>query len=78
MQVLVWFIKLNGVKTKPFMKLLSKKDVYDPHNIYTRGRSTMTLNYWVIVERCPFPNGGDGGSIPALKSSLYLMEKLVK
>ena len=32
----------------------------------------MILNYWVIVERYPFPNGVVGGSIPALKSSLYL------
>ena len=35
----------------------------------------MTLNYNVIVERYPFPNGGVGDSIPAVKFSLYLMEK---
>jgi hypothetical protein len=35
-------------------------------------RSEMTLNYRVIVERYPFPNGVVGGSIPVVKSSLYL------
>ena len=34
----------------------------------------MTLNYWVLVERYPFPNGVVGGSIPIVESSLYLME----
>ena len=32
----------------------------------------MTLNYRVIVERYPFPNGMVGSSIPALKYSLYI------
>ena len=35
----------------------------------------MTLNYQVIVERYLFSNGVIGGSIPAVKSSLYLTEK---
>ena len=35
----------------------------------------MTLNYLVIVERYPILNGVVGGSIPIVKSSLYLMEK---
>ena len=35
----------------------------------------MTLHYWVIVERYSFPNGVVGDSIPAVKSSLYLMGK---
>ena len=35
----------------------------------------MVLNYWVIVKRYPFPNGVVGGSILALKSSLYLTNK---
>jgi hypothetical protein len=34
----------------------------------------MTLNYQVIVERYPFPKEVFGGSIPAVKSSLYLMK----
>ena len=38
----------------------------------------MTLNYQVIVERYPFPNGVVGGSIPAVKSFLYLTEKKTK
>ena len=38
-----------------------------------RFRSEMTLNYQVIVERYPFPNGVVGGSILVVKSSLYLM-----
>ena len=38
----------------------------------------MILNYWVIVERYLFPNGVIGGSILAVKSSLYLMGKLKK
>ena len=37
--------------------------------------SEMAQNYWVIVERYPFPNGVVGGSISAVKSSLYLTEK---
>ena len=32
----------------------------------------MTLNYWVVVERYSFPNGVVAGSIPDVKSSLYL------
>jgi hypothetical protein len=39
-------------------------------------QSEMTLNYRVIVEKYPFPNGVVGGSIPAVNSSLYLTEKL--
>ena len=35
----------------------------------------MTLNNHVIVKRYPFPNGVVGGSIHAVKSSLYLMGK---
>ena len=38
-------------------------------------RFEMTLNYWVIVQRYPFPTGLVGGSILALISSLYLMGK---
>ena len=38
-------------------------------------QSEMTLNYWVIVERYPFLNEVVGGSIPAMKASLYLTEK---
>ena len=40
--------------------------------------SKMTLNYWVIMERYPFPNGVVGGSIRAVKSSLYLTIKKSK
>ena len=40
--------------------------------------SEMTLNYWVIVEKYPFPNEMIGGSIPAVKSSLYLMDQKTK
>ena len=35
----------------------------------------MTLNYQVIVERYSFPNGVVDGSIPIVKSSLYLTEE---
>ena len=35
----------------------------------------MALNYQVIVERYPFPNGMVGGSILTVKSSLYLTVK---
>jgi hypothetical protein len=35
----------------------------------------MTLNYWVIVERYPVPNGMVGGLIPTVKY-LYLMQKI--
>ena len=35
----------------------------------------MTLNYRVIVERYPFPNGVIGSSIPVVKTSRYLTEK---
>ena len=38
----------------------------------------MTLNYRVIVERYPFPNGVVGNSIYVVKSSLYLTEKLAR
>ena len=31
-------------------------------------------NWRVIVERYTFPNGVVGGSIPAVKSSLYVVE----
>ena len=34
----------------------------------------MTLNYWVIVESYPFPNGVVGG-IPVVTNSLYLTKK---
>ena len=37
--------------------------------------SKTTLNYRVIVERYPFVNKVVGGSIPAVKSSLYSTEK---
>ena len=37
-------------------------------------RSEMTLNYWAIVGRYPILNEVVGGSIPAVKSSLYLIE----
>lgn len=37
--------------------------------------SAMTLNYHVILERYPFPNEVVGGSVPVVKSSLYLTEK---
>ena len=37
--------------------------------------SEMTIKFWVIVQRYPFPNGVVGGLIPAVKSSLYLMEE---
>jgi hypothetical protein len=35
----------------------------------------VTPNYWVIVEMYPFLNGVVGGSIPIMKSSLFLTEK---
>jgi hypothetical protein len=34
--------------------------------------SEMTLNHRVILEKYPLPNEVDGGSIPTMKSSLYL------
>ena len=38
--------------------------------------SNMTLNYWIIVERYPKPNGVVGGSIPNFEIfSLLLTEK---
>ena len=37
--------------------------------------SDTTLNYRVVVERYPFPNGVVGGSIPVERSSLYLTGK---
>jgi hypothetical protein len=37
--------------------------------------SRTTLNYQGIVERYPFLNEVVGGSIPAVKSSLYSTEK---
>jgi hypothetical protein len=40
-------------------------------------RSEMTLNYWVIVERYPFPNGVVGNLIPAANSSPYSIEQKV-
>ena len=43
--------------------------------MYTCGLYEMLLNYWVIVERYPFPNGVVGSSIPIVKSSLYVIEK---
>jgi hypothetical protein len=45
------------------------------HDFVDPSRFEMTLNYQVLVERCPFPNGMDGGSILVVKSSLYLMGK---
>jgi hypothetical protein len=36
----------------------------------------MTLNYRVIVKRYPFPNEVVGGSIPDVKSSLYLIKRI--
>ena len=39
-------------------------------------RSEMTLNYQVILKRYPFPNAVVNGSIPTMKSSLYLTVKL--
>ena len=38
-------------------------------------RSEMTLNYRVLVEKYPFPNRVAGGSIPDVKSSLFLTGK---
>ena len=35
----------------------------------------MTPNYWVIVERYPFPNEVVGGLMTVVKSFLYLMEQ---
>ena len=35
----------------------------------------MTLNYWVTMERYPSPYGVVGGSIHAIKSSLYSTKK---
>ena len=34
--------------------------------------------YWMIVERYPKPNGVLANSFPAMKSSLYSMEKLAR
>jgi hypothetical protein len=45
---------------------------------YNRGLYEMLLNSRVIVERYPFPNGVAGSSIPIVKSSLYLIEKLAR
>ena len=41
--------------------------------LYLCDGSEMTLNYWMIVERYSFLNGVVCGSIPFMKSSLYLM-----
>ena len=41
-------------------------------------RSEMTLNYQVIGERYPFPNGVVGGLIPAVTSSLNLTKKTIQ
>jgi hypothetical protein len=49
-----------------------KKTHLPPGSVY---RSEMTLNYRVIVERYPFPNGVVDNLIPVLKSSLYLTGK---
>ena len=38
----------------------------------------VTLNYWVIVERYSLLNEVADGLILAMKSSLYLMEKLFR
>ena len=38
-------------------------------------RFEMTPNYWVIVERYPFPNEVVGGLMTVVKSFLYLMEQ---
>ena len=48
--------------------------------VHMHERSEMTLNYQVVVKRYPFSNGVVGGSISAVKSSLYLTEgkKLVR
>jgi hypothetical protein len=40
--------------------------------IYPTPRFEMTLNYQVMVQKYPFPNEVVGGSIPTVKSSLYL------
>ena len=55
------------------VKSLSSRLV-DFSNILLLG-SDLTLNYRVIVEKYPFPNGVVGGSIPVVKSSLYLTEE---
>ena len=36
--------------------------------------SEITVNYWVIVERHPFPNIVVGSLIPVVKSSFKLIE----
>ena len=61
-----------------FIPHIGKFDERDPNKnaiqfIQTLG-SEMTLNHQVILEKYPFPNRVDGGSIPALNSSLYLIE----
>jgi hypothetical protein len=38
-------------------------------------RSKMTLNYWAIVEKYPFPNGVVGGLIFRCQIFLYLIKK---
>jgi hypothetical protein len=36
----------------------------------------MTLNHWAMVEGYPVPNEVAGGSILAVKSSLYLKKRI--
>ena len=43
--------------------------------VYARLGPKMTLNYQVIMESYSFPNEVVGYLIPAVKSSIYLMEK---
>ena len=52
--------------------------LYLPHENWVEFRSEMTLNYCMIVAKYPFPNGVVDDSIPTVKSSLCLTEKITK
>ena len=54
------------------MKIKPNKPTYD------KARSKITLDYRVSVNMFSFPNEMVGGAIPAVKFSLYLMEKRTK
>jgi hypothetical protein len=55
--------------------LFDLNHAYNPTEAFGACWSKMTLNYRVILERYTFSYGVVGGSIPAVKSSLYLTEK---
>ena len=57
------------------VRLFDLNHAYNPTKAFGAYWSKLTLNYWVILDRYTFSYGVVGGSIPAVKSSLYLTEK---